>query len=494
MFGLSIGIYPRRFLATLALIATAAFVWVIAQHSISADSVPFEETTPGRAQAAITLDERGRTTVNGQRTASIVEERPTTQRLVYIATDAQGRYLDQLTVTITLPKPLTEAELSLRSIGAYGIGDSRSRLANPTQISYEVMNVSPQAIYTIEVDLPPHYFQLPVTQRIGPFLTSVPFAAWLAVGLTFPLIALVVLAFLVRSTTTEWRHALNSHETAETPPSELAPALAGVLIAGKMNPRMLAATILDLAEREYLVISNHDNAFTFGRRRARGQQVFGSSLAAFEQKLLEKLFAPSAVRATRDEIDVQLGRQLFSRKVAEIYLDVYDTLTHDGYFHDNPSVVYQRYRTIGIGLFFAALFGFILTLVFMPGPKFSLVSWVGMMVASGLIMRGVPFLPRRTAKGITALKAWLAFRTWLALPKPLAGDDAPLTYRRYLPYAVAFGVEVEWTRRVSGSIVQPPDWLITHADYLKIDDFAGQVFPIVGYVATNLAAVRDPNS
>jgi len=495
VFGLSIGFYRKRLTTALLVGVLAVVAWVIASRSISADSVPFDETIPGQARVLISVDERGGTTVNGAHTASIIQQRPTSQRLTYIATDAQGRFIDRLTVVISLPTPITADDIHLNSIGAYGIGESVATLETPTQLKFEVTDVSPQAIYTIEADLPPAYFALPKLQTVGPWLTALPFTLWMAIGLIFPLIALIVLAVLVRESTAEWRGGLTVLERRDTPPAELPPAFAGVIVLGKLTPRMLAATLLDLAEREFVVIGTHGDTFTFGKRRAiDGSGRIPIKLASFEQILLDKLFLSTAVKSTQSDIDIRLGQRLFSRKIAEVYVEVYDQLTGLGYFRDNPNAVWQRYRTMGISLFFLALLGFTLTLLFMSGTKFPLVSWVGMMAASLLVMRGAPLLPRRTAQGIQALREWTAFRNWLSAPEAITTADAPERFRRYLPYAIALGVEVEWTRRFAGIVFQPPNWLVTPLNYLKIDDFAQQVFPIVGYVATQFAAVRDPNS
>jgi len=305
----------------------------------------------------------------------------------------------------------------------------------------------------------------------------------------------LVVAIMVQRSTAEWRHTQAANELRETPPGNLAPALAGVLVMGKMNARMLAATLVDLAERNFILISNHGNSFTFGKRRTyEGATALGGELAPFEAKLLDKLFLPTAIKSTEADINVRLGHRLFSRKIAEVYLEVYDAITGLGYFQDNPGAVWQRYRAIGIVCMFLALAGFGLTLAFMPGPKYPLVSWVGMMAASLVIMRGAPLLPRRTPQGAAAFREWNAFRLYLKQPTAIGNVNDPDLYRRYLGYAIAFGVEVEWTRRFVGNVFSAPDWLVTQANFLKIDDFAAQLFPIVGYVATEMAAVRDPNS
>ena len=475
---------------------TAVTLWSVFSRDISADSVPFDAMLPGQAQVIINVAADGSTTVNGKHVASVVNERPDgTDRITYIATDAGGEFIDHLLVVINLPVALSADQVKLTAIGAYGVGQSSYQLAQPNQITYDVLGLSPQAIYTVQADLPAHTLRLPLIQQLAPFIQSLPFEFWLAIGLIFPLIAFTAVAIMVQRATSEWKHSQVSNELRETPPGNLAPALAGVLILGKMNARMLAATLIDLAERNFVIISNHGDTFTFGKRRNYvGATALGGELAPFEAKLLDKLFLPSAIKSTEADINVRLGHRLFSRKIAEVYLQVYEATTSAGYFVDNPGAVWQRYRAAGIVLLVLALAGFGLTLAFMSGQKYPLVSWVGMMVASLVIMQGAPLLPRRTPQGVAALREWTAFRNYLKLAQPIQNTNDPDLYRRYLAYAIAFGVEVEWTRRFAGTVFQAPDWLVIQGEFVKIDDFARQLFPIVGYVATEMAAVRDPNS
>ncbi len=494
MPSISVGVYRGKLTALAALAVVAVAGWSIFNRQISANAVPFQAVNASQSQVTINLASNGGTKINGQDVASIVQDRPAGQRITYIATEASGSYLDHLYVVINLPAPITLDKIRLNAIGAYGVGASNYQLTSPTQITYSVLGLSPQAIYTIQADFPPQYFSLPINQTVGPWLESLPLTIWLAIGFLCPLLALLLLTLLVRNATSQWRHELaQAKDLRDSPPDNLPPALAGVVVGGKMSARMLAATLIDLAQRDYLVIANHGNTFTFGKHHSYSGAE-GGNLAPFETKLLDKIFLPKAIKSTEGDIQVRLGRHLFSRKIAEVYLKVYDTLTQTGYFRDNPSDIWARYRTIGTTIFFIALVGFTLTVAFMSDPKYPLFSWLGLMVSGLLMMQGAPMLPRRTAKGMLAFRQWTAFRNFLKTPQPFPATVDQTLYSRYLAYAIALGVEVEWTRRFVGNVFEPPPWLITPGDYLKIDDFAAQLFPIVGYVATEMAAIRDPNS
>ena len=68
-------------------------------------------------------------------------------------------------------------------------------------------------------------------------------------------------------------------------------------------------------------------------------------------------------------------------------------------------------------------------------------------------------MPGRTAKGANEQRQWESFRTYLQdLTRFQDMDAAKEKYEAYLPYAIALGVEKQWTRRFEDITVSPPDW------------------------------------
>jgi hypothetical protein len=68
-------------------------------------------------------------------------------------------------------------------------------------------------------------------------------------------------------------------------------------------------------------------------------------------------------------------------------------------------------------------------------------------------------MPRRTAKGAQEQRRWEAFRNYLKdLDRFQDLEAAQETFEKYLPFAIAFGVEKDWVRRFEGLSVPPPVW------------------------------------
>ncbi len=68
-------------------------------------------------------------------------------------------------------------------------------------------------------------------------------------------------------------------------------------------------------------------------------------------------------------------------------------------------------------------------------------------------------MPQRTAKGAQEQKKWEAFRNYLQdLTRFTDMEAAKEKFEKYLPYAIAFGVEKHWTQRFEELTVPAPDW------------------------------------
>jgi uncharacterized membrane protein len=71
------------------------------------------------------------------------------------------------------------------------------------------------------------------------------------------------------------------------------------------------------------------------------------------------------------------------------------------------------------------------------------------------------FMPARTMKGARALERVLGFEEFL---ERVESDrykrmiTSPEMFERFLPYAMAFGVEKKWAAAFEGMYTQPPDW------------------------------------
>ena len=139
---------------------------------------------------------------------------------------------------------------------------------------------------------------------------------------------------------------------------------------------------------------------------------------------------------------------------------VFVQVVRSGFFAETPEAARKTWsgRTWLFGLVLLAL---TVVLIFkgIGGWGFFLVGSVFSVVVMGGFVR---YMPQRTKAGAEEQRKWEAFRNYLRDLNRF--EDLPTareSFDRFLPYAIAFGVEREWTRRFDGLGVPAPDWVTT---------------------------------
>ena len=126
-------------------------------------------------------------------------------------------------------------------------------------------------------------------------------------------------------------------------------------------------------------------------------------------------------------------------------------------------------------------------------PKFGLIFWVGGMASAAVMVKLSPYMPARTEEGNQELREWLEFREYLTDKRPASGVEASQgKFEEFLPYAIVLGAEVDWAKRFMREPFSKPDWYDSAERTVTLNTFAGQLFPLIGYVAENLARSHEP--
>ncbi|HZK49842.1 MAG TPA: hypothetical protein VFD74_09630, partial [Thermoleophilia bacterium] len=147
----------------------------------------------------------------------------------------------------------------------------------------------------------------------------------------------------------------------------------------------------------------------------------------------------------------------FYEHVDPICKDVYKDVTSLGLFTGDPARTRTKWKILG----FLVLSGFVafsglLAVSDVPGWGWLLVGGV----VSGVIVLGFArSMPQRTSLGAQEQRKWEAFRNYLQdLTRYQDMATARETFDRYLPYAIAFGVERDWVRRFEQLELPAPIW------------------------------------
>ncbi len=265
------------------------------------------------------------------------------------------------------------------------------------------------------------------------------------------------------------------------PPEDLRPAEVGTLVDNSPDMRDVTATIVDLAVRGYLVIEEGtekqffglvtNENFTFRLQRDRDSW---QELREFERKLLNALFGSGS----RTEVTTNALENSFYTHLPGITTELRRSLVRDGHYLRNPSDVRGFFAVLAlVGGFIVAVAGAAWlngVLGQQPGPAI-LAGFLtgGIILAFGLVM------PARTVAGTQCLEAILGFREFLTRveqPRFEKVIRTPEMFERFLPYAMAFGVEKGWSRAFADIYRTPPDWYRGgHPRGFAVHDFTGNL-------------------
>ena len=253
---------------------------------------------------------------------------------------------------------------------------------------------------------------------------------------------------------------LSPISTQYEPPASMTPAELGTLIDGKPDMRDITSTIVDLAVRGYLHITEtkDDHLFglfsskdyTFTLKKTRNEWT---GLKAHERELLDALFEGSSSVTLSDL------KNKFYKHLPKLRNGLYGNLVSDGFYTGRPDRVRTLYVIGGVVFGLIVAFG-----------SAALMGWLGMQPGAGIIagiLSGVIvvlfgwFMPSRTVQGTRQLEKVLGFREFLSR---VEGDrldrmvKTPEMFEKFLPFAMALGVEETWAKAFEGIYKDPPSW------------------------------------
>lgn len=244
------------------------------------------------------------------------------------------------------------------------------------------------------------------------------------------------------------------------PPSDLPPAIAGTLVDEKADLQDIISTVVDLARRGVIEMEEHENKIlgitasrTFTFRRVPNST---ESLRDFERQLVNDMFG------TRNEIELDDLNQKFYTYIPTLQRKLYDDVVKEGLFPVSPKAIRGRYLGLGIaGLVLAVGTGFCAGTM-IDRVDAILCPFIGAAVAAGALMIASGSMPVKTRRGAEEAAKWRAFKTYLQNTERFADlQNVTDQFERFLPYAIAFGLERSWINKFSRIPTTPmPGWYI----------------------------------
>jgi uncharacterized membrane protein YgcG len=247
------------------------------------------------------------------------------------------------------------------------------------------------------------------------------------------------------------------------PPDQLSPGEVGTLIDNSVDMRDITASIVDLAVRGFIVIEQqtkdhllgltHSKEYLFHLKKARGEW---SNLKGYEQQLLDGFFTAGN---SGDTVSLADLHNSFYKSIPGIKNQIFASLVGKGYYAKRPDSVRSNY----------IVFGFVAGFILIAGgnwlAKHSGMASLPFVIAgilTGIVICGFSwFMPARTQTGARALEGILGFEDFLAHVEADRFNrtiKTPEMFEKFLPFAMALGVEKNWSKAFQGIYTQPPQW------------------------------------
>jgi len=255
------------------------------------------------------------------------------------------------------------------------------------------------------------------------------------------------------------------------PPAGMSPAEAGTLVDNKPDMRDITASIVDLAVRRFIRIRESEEPRFLGlgsKTEHRFQLLKPDSewkgLRSHEEKLLHALFgrtsrpaggAPEADGVV-DEVAVSELKNKFYKDLPEIRERIFSQLIDRGFYRQRPDRAVIPFFAGGAVILFG---GFFLCAATDAGAA----GWIAAILSAIVVFAFGFVMPARTVSGARAREGALGFEEFLnrvEADKLERVARTPDMFERFLPYAMAFGVERNWSKAFEGIYTSQPEWYV----------------------------------
>ena len=249
------------------------------------------------------------------------------------------------------------------------------------------------------------------------------------------------------------------------PPEHMTPAEVGTLIDDSVDPRDITSTLIDLAVRGYLKIeeTKHDYILFSGRDyvfHLLKPKAQWTGLAAHERAMLEKMFTGG-----ENQINLSSLKNHFYTAIPQIKQDILAQLKTKGMYTVDPDKAHG-YVALGV----VAIVGLVVLVHFAThwNPFDSpLVSVVAIAISAIIVWL---FARKMTAKSMQGARTYVQVLGFQEFMNRVDADRLktmpPDTFEKFLPYAMALGVEHHWAKAFQGIIQNPPSWYTGGQGYM----------------------------
>lgn len=357
--------------------------------------------------------------------------------------------------SVTLPEKASGADVRAQAFtGVYGstLSQAAHRISG-SRVEFETTQPLPRrGGLTIDVYLPKGIVEQPgLLTRLGWFLES------------NPIIFLPFATFAVMFTM--WRFKGRDPDPGISvaplyePPQGLTPAECGALADDRIDGRDITSTLVDLAVRGYVKIEEKTekqllifDSKGYVLQLVKPREHWGE-LTGFERDMLENIFSSG------DVTTLSSLQNRFYKALPGIRRDILTGLKKKGMYNTDPDSA-RNWALLAIVLVAVPFF----LLQYFGIANFFLSPWIATVsigVAIAIVIFFVRIMPARSLRGA---RTWVAVRGFEEFMNRVDGDRLRTmpanTFEKYLPFAMALGVEERWAQAFAGILQNPPTWYV----------------------------------
>ncbi len=362
-------------------------------------------------------------------------------------------------VLVHLPKNFDKDEIALKLfVGEKGslIQSTNYKILDSKTVKFWAQDIKPYHFLTIVVAWPKGAIKKPLFYRNQMINWIV-----LIIGIALPVFTFFKMFVL-------WREKGKDPKIKKTiiaqytPPSDLPPAIFGVLIDQSIEMRDIIATVIDLAVRGYLrIIEEKEKILFFKKKRYIFEKLKDEGdLNPFEKKIMRTIFRNKKMVSSEDL------RCEFYKEIPEIKELIYQEVAKTDYFTGNIQKIRKKYGKLGNKIFLFTLFIGIFGIFIFSGHLSryfaqALIIEISMGICALIIIGFAYYMPSLTQTGAEAKWKLLGFKDYLQTAERFRlGAETIETFSKYLPFALVLGVEKKWAARFADFSYQEQNWYV----------------------------------
>ncbi|MFI5101866.1 MAG: DUF2207 domain-containing protein [Terriglobales bacterium] len=368
--------------------------------------------------------------------------------------------IDHASAFVTLPENAAGSLRAQAFTGAYGSKQSEANAeVKGADVLFETTRPLPmRGGVTIDIYIPQGVLKPPsALTKLGWFLSSNPI-------LFLPLLTLAVMFALWYSVGRDPDPGVSVAPQYE-PPKGMSPAETGTLVDDSIHPRDITSTVVDLAVRGYIKIEEkvdtflvfHHKDYLFHLLKPREQ--WGPDLTPHERVMLENIFLGGA------ETRLSSLKNRFYTVIPVVRQDIMSALKSKGIYTLDPESA-NGYSIVA-GVVIAIVVVAVQVLGWM-NLFYSIPLLIGSVLVSALIWW--LFARQMTAKTVAGARTRIAVLGFQEFMNRVDADRIkrmpPDTFEKFLPYAMALGVEHHWAQAFDGIVKDPPSWYVSPNGYV----------------------------